>query len=73
MFKDPYSQFRIVAQARVLPPPRWAKLVSWETKHDAMLLLGVHLFGFGHWDEIRNAERYIRATLVVVVVVEDAR
>jgi len=35
-------------------PPSWAAEVGWDAVNDAMLLLGVHLYGFGSWDRVRE-------------------
>jgi chromodomain-helicase-DNA-binding protein 1 len=37
-----------------LKPPAWSEGIGWDAVNDAMLLVGVHRFGFGAWERIRD-------------------
>ncbi|GIL73203.1 hypothetical protein Vretifemale_3383 [Volvox reticuliferus] len=50
--REPAAQnFRLDATSQ-LSVPKWGKAINWTSREDALLLLGVHLHGMGHWDKV---------------------
>eukprot|EP00803_Ostreobium_quekettii_P001086 evm.model.scf_853EXC.5 EVM.evm.TU.scf_853EXC.5 scf_853EXC:28406-44371(+) len=53
--KDPLN-FRLdTSELPVLP--RWAESVSWTSRDDSMLLLGVYFYGLGGWEKMAGDDR----------------
>ncbi|KAG1670416.1 hypothetical protein FOA52_010151 [Chlamydomonas sp. UWO 241] len=48
--------FRLLAEW-CLPAPKWGKPLGWSTRDDEALLMGVYLYGLGHWDKTAGDER----------------
>ncbi|GAX85223.1 hypothetical protein CEUSTIGMA_g12643.t1 [Chlamydomonas eustigma] len=50
------SSFKLPSDC-ILPCPKWGKIIGWNAKEDAMLLMGVYLYGLGRWDKMANDPR----------------
>jgi chromodomain-helicase-DNA-binding protein 1 len=65
--QDPVRTFRL--EANCIPPAaKWSKQLGWSTKDDAMLLLGVHFHGLGHWEAIIKDDRLGLSGLLACVL-----
>jgi chromodomain-helicase-DNA-binding protein 1 len=65
--QDPVRSFRLDAGS-IPPAVKWGKQLNWSTKDDAMLLLGVHYHGLGHWEAIIKDERLGLGSLLAGVL-----